>query len=102
MRSLTRRTRGGRGGMLELRDGIRKSDKLLITLSQICIQLTTSWLVHIQKHLGARTSLGDGTSTHVYKPLDLNVWPKSRNGMKIHCPNTFKLSSLQENKWEVG
>jgi hypothetical protein len=39
---------------------------------------------------------------HVYKPLDLNFWPKSRYGKKIRCPNTFKLSNLQENKWEVG
>jgi hypothetical protein len=45
---------------------------------------------------------GDGTSTLVYKPLDPNVWPKSRNGKKIRRPNTFKLSILQENKWEVG
>jgi hypothetical protein len=34
--------------------------------------------------------------------LDPNAWPKSRNGKKIHHPNTFKLSILQENKWEVG
>ncbi len=58
VRSLTRRTRGGRGGMLELRDGIRKSDKLLITLSQICIQPTTSLLVHIWEHIGAKTNHG--------------------------------------------
>jgi hypothetical protein len=45
---------------------------------------------------------GDDISAHVYKPLDLNVWPKSRNGRKIHLPNIFKLSILQENKWEVG
>jgi hypothetical protein len=34
--------------------------------------------------------------------LDPNAWPKSRNGRKIHRSNTFKLSILQENKWEVG
>jgi hypothetical protein len=45
---------------------------------------------------------GDGICTPIYKPLDPNVWPKSRNGKKIHHPNTFKLSILQENKWEVG
>jgi hypothetical protein len=45
---------------------------------------------------------GDGTSIHVYKPLDPNAWPKSRNGKKICRPNMFKLSILQENKWEVG
>jgi hypothetical protein len=39
---------------------------------------------------------------HVYKPLDFNVWPKSRNGKKTCRPNMLKLSSLQENKWEVG
>jgi hypothetical protein len=44
---------------------------------------------------------GDGISTLVYKPLDLDVWPKSRNGKKICHPNTFKLSILQKNKWEV-
>jgi hypothetical protein len=37
---------------------------------------------------------GDGTFTHVYKPLYLNVWPKSRNGKKICRLNTFKLSIL--------
>ncbi len=58
MHSLIRSTTGGRGGVLEFRDGTRKSDKLLITLSQICIQPTTSWLVHIQEHVGARTSHG--------------------------------------------
>jgi hypothetical protein len=45
---------------------------------------------------------GNGTFSHVYKPLDIDVWPKSRNGKKIHRPNTFKLSILQKNKWEVG
>jgi hypothetical protein len=44
---------------------------------------------------------GDGIFTHVYKPLDPNAWPKS-NGKKIRRPGTFKLSILQENKWEVG
>ncbi len=34
--------------------------------------------------------------------MDLNAWPKSRNGKKIHCHNTFKLSIMQKNKWEVG
>jgi hypothetical protein len=56
MHSLTRSTRGGRGGTLELRDGTRKSDKLLITLSQIFIQPTISSLVHIREHLGGKTS----------------------------------------------
>jgi hypothetical protein len=45
---------------------------------------------------------GDGISTLVYKPLDLDVWPKSRNGKKICHPDTFKLSILQKNEWEVG
>jgi hypothetical protein len=45
---------------------------------------------------------GNGTSTPFYKPLDLDVWPKSRNRKKICHPSTFKLSILQENKWEVG
>jgi hypothetical protein len=45
---------------------------------------------------------GDGTSALVYKPLDLDAWPKSRNGRKIRHPDTFKLSILQKNKWEVG
>jgi len=40
----------------------------------------------------------DATFTHVYKPLDLDVWPKSRNGKKICLPNMFKLSTFQENK----
>ncbi len=44
----------------------------------------------------------DGISTHVYKPLDPNAWPKSWNGKKFYRPNTFKLSILQENKWKVG
>ncbi len=44
----------------------------------------------------------NGTFAHVYKPLDLDAWPKSRNGKKICCPSMFKLSILQENKWEVG
>jgi hypothetical protein len=45
---------------------------------------------------------GNGIFAHVYKPLDVNAWPKSRNGKKIRCLDTFKLSILQENKWEVG
>jgi hypothetical protein len=45
---------------------------------------------------------GDGNSTHVYKLLDLDVWPKSRNGKKICHPDMFKLSILEENKCEVG
>jgi hypothetical protein len=44
---------------------------------------------------------GNGTSTLVYKPLDLDVWPKSRNGKKICCLGIFKLSILQEKKREV-
>jgi hypothetical protein len=44
--------------MLELRDGTRKSDKLLINLSQICIQPTPSWLVHILEHLGVKINHG--------------------------------------------
>jgi hypothetical protein len=34
--------------------------------------------------------------------LDQDAWPKSSNGKCICCPNTLKLSILQENKWEVG
>ncbi len=45
---------------------------------------------------------GDGLSTHVYMPLDLDVWLKIRNGKKIRHPNTFKLFVLRKNKWEVG
>jgi len=45
---------------------------------------------------------GNGISTHVYKPLDSNVQPKSRNGKKIHRLSMFKLSIMQENKREVG
>jgi hypothetical protein len=45
---------------------------------------------------------GNGTFAHDYKPLDPDAWPKSRNGKKIHRLNTFKLSIMQENKWEVG
>jgi hypothetical protein len=37
---------------------------------------------------------GDGPYAHVYKPLDLNHWPKTRNGKKICHPGTFKLSIL--------
>jgi hypothetical protein len=44
----------------------------------------------------------DGIFTHVYKPLDLNAWPKSRDGRKILQLGTFKLSILQEIKWQVG
>ncbi len=58
MHSLTHIIKGGRGGLPELRDGTRKSDKLLITFSQICIQPTTSWLILIMEHLGVRTSHG--------------------------------------------
>ncbi len=53
-------------------------------------------------HVPLEMSLAMVLLPHVYKPLDLNIWPKSRNGKKIHHPNTFKLSILQENKWEVG
>jgi len=45
---------------------------------------------------------GNGTFTLVYKPLDLDVWPKSRNGKNICRLGILKLSILQENKWEVG
>jgi len=45
---------------------------------------------------------GNGPFTHVYKPLDPNAWPKSKNGKKICHLDMFKLSILQENKWEVG
>jgi hypothetical protein len=37
---------------------------------------------------------GNGTSTFDYKPLDLNVWPKLRNGKKICHPGIFKQSLL--------
>jgi hypothetical protein len=43
---------------------------------------------------------GDGIYALIYKPLDLDGWLKSRNGKKTHHPNTFKLSIMQENKWE--
>ncbi len=33
-------------------------------------------------------------STLVYKPLDLDAWPKSRNGKKICRFNIFKLSIM--------
>jgi hypothetical protein len=36
----------------------------------------------------------NGPSTHVYKPLDLDAWPKTRNGKKILHPRKFKLSIL--------
>jgi len=41
-----------------------------------------------------RNFFGNGTSTFDHKPLDLNVWPKLRNGKKICCPNIFKQSLL--------
>ncbi len=58
MRSLTRNTRGVRGGVC-WSSGIRtkKSDKLHL-LTQTCIKPTTKWLVHILEYLGARTSHG--------------------------------------------
>jgi len=37
---------------------------------------------------------GNGTSTFVYKPLDLNVWPKLKNGKKICHLDIFKQSLL--------
>jgi hypothetical protein len=43
---------------------------------------------------------GDGIFALIYKPLDLDGWLESRNGKKTHHPNTFKLSIMQENKWE--
>ncbi len=49
-----------------------------------------------------RNLFKNATFAHVYKSLDLDVWPKSRNGKKVRCFNTFKISILQENKWEVG
>jgi hypothetical protein len=45
---------------------------------------------------------GDVIFPHFYKPLDPNAWPKSRNVKKIYHLDMFKLSILQENKWEVG
>jgi hypothetical protein len=51
---------------------------------------------------GPQIFFGDGTSTLVYKPLDIDVWLKSKNGKKIRRPDIFKLSILKENKWEVG
>jgi hypothetical protein len=44
---------------------------------------------------------GNGTFALVYKPLDPDAWPKSRNGKKVRRLDIFKLSILQENKWEV-
>jgi hypothetical protein len=44
---------------------------------------------------------GNGTFSLVYKPLDLDAWPKSRTRKKVCRPDIFKLSILQENKWEV-
>jgi hypothetical protein len=37
---------------------------------------------------------GDGTSTFVYKPSDIVVWLKLKNGNKICRPDFFKLSIL--------
>jgi hypothetical protein len=37
---------------------------------------------------------GNGTFGPIYKPLDPYVWPKSRNGKKIRCLVTFKLSIM--------
>jgi hypothetical protein len=52
--SLTRSTRsgwgGGRGGVLEFRNGTRKNDKPYL-LTRTCMQPTTSWLVLILEHL---------------------------------------------------
>jgi hypothetical protein len=45
---------------------------------------------------------GDGPFANVYKPLDLDVWPKTRIGKKIQHLDTFKLSILQKNQWQVG
>jgi hypothetical protein len=49
-----------------------------------------------------KTFLNDGIYAHVYKQLDLDAWPKSRNGKEICHLDTFKLSILQKNKWEMG
>ncbi len=42
----------------------------------------------------SRNLFGDGTSTPIYRPLDVDAWPKSKNGKKICCLNTFKLSIM--------
>jgi hypothetical protein len=41
---------------------------------------------------------GNGTFALVYKPWDLDAWPKSRNGKKVRHPDIFKLSITQEKK----
>jgi hypothetical protein len=33
---------------------------------------------------------GNGTFALVYKPLDPDAWPKSRNGKKVRRPDIFK------------
>jgi hypothetical protein len=71
------------------------------------VPLLSSWGRHIYTREPAprcapQNLFGDYTFAPIYNPLDPNAWPKSRNGKKIHHPGTFKLSILQENKWEVG
>jgi hypothetical protein len=44
----------------------------------------------------------NGTSALVYKPLHLDVWPKSKSGKKIDCPDIFKLSILQKKQMGGG
>ncbi len=49
-----------------------------------------------------RIFFGDSTSTPVYKPSNLDAWPKSKNAKKVSCLDILKLSIMQANKWEVG
>jgi hypothetical protein len=61
-----------------------------------------SALVNQPSTCAPRNLFGDGPFAHVYKPLDLNAWPKSRNRKNIHHLGMFKLFIMQENNWEVG
>jgi hypothetical protein len=45
---------------------------------------------------------GDDAYNLVNKLVDVNTWPKLQNDKSICCPSIFKISTQQQNKWEVG
>jgi hypothetical protein len=82
-------------------DGFLLSKKLICPLiNQVGDDISAS--MNEPSVCALQNLFGNGIFAHVYKPLDLDAWPKSRNGKKIHCPGIVKLSILPKTKWEVG
>jgi hypothetical protein len=72
-----------------------------LTQDEVTTLEEASFLLFKKLKCHPRIFFTDDASLLVNKLVDANNWPKIRNGKNIHCASIFKISTQQQNKWEI-